>query len=142
MLVEAGVDWGLELSAVAPRLRARLTLTSGSGGILVRGPVVADVTHTCHRCLAEWSEELEVEMLEMVGLAEDPDGYLLDGEVADLEAPIRDTVLLALPLVPTCRPDCRGLCAVCGGDLNTGACAGHEEQQDSPFASLRELLEP
>ena len=140
--IETEADWRLELSALSSPLRARLTLTSVSGGIQARGRVTVGVTHTCHRCLSEWDEDLEVEIMEMVGLADDPDGYRLDGEVADLEEPIRDAVLLALPLVPTCRPGCRGLCAVCGGDLNTGACSGHEEQHDSPFASLRELLEP
>jgi uncharacterized protein len=61
--------------------------------------------------------------------------------VADLETPIRDAVLLAVPVGPTCKPDCLGLCATCGGDLNTGACPGHDEEGDSPFASLRELFD-
>src|SRR3972149_2694629 len=66
-------------------------------------------------------------------------GPPLHGGVADLESPIRDTILLELPLAPTCRPGCLGLCARCGGDLNTGSCPGHEKESDSPFASLREL---
>ena len=143
MEIEASVHWGLELSRVDPAvpLHARLALEGTSGGIVVRGRVVATGRHTCRRCLTEWAEPLEVEVLEVLGT--DPEGeYRLHGDEADLEPPLRDAVLLSLPLRPLCRPDCRGLCAVCGADLNTGSCPGHEEAPDSPFAPLRDLLQP
>jgi uncharacterized metal-binding protein YceD (DUF177 family) len=114
VLVEAIVDWGLELTRVGPQLTAPLTLESASGGLVVRGEVATTAVHTCHRCLKEWSEELLV---------------------------LRDAVLLAVPLSPTCQEDCRGLCAVCGADLNGGSCPGHDDEPDSPFASLRGLLD-
>jgi uncharacterized protein len=97
--------------------------------------------HACHRCNATWQETIEVPLGEMIESSRDAD-YPLDGEVADLEIPVRDAVVLALPLLPTCRPDCLGLCGRCGADLNTGACPGHDEDSSSPFAGLRELLEP
>jgi uncharacterized protein len=118
-----------------------MVLESVPGGLVVRGTIGARVRHTCHRCLSEWGEDLDADLTELLG-ADAPDDYRLDGDVADLEDPIRDAVLLALPLVPQCRPDCAGLCAVCGADLNTGACPGHDEEPDSPFAALRGLLEP
>jgi uncharacterized protein len=137
------VDWALELSRLDPEqpLLAEVTLEGASGGVFASGTVAAVAEHTCHRCAAVWREEVEVPLAEM--LESDPEAeYPLDGEVADLEPPIRDAVMLALPLVPICRPDCLGLCARCGADLNTGACPGHEEESTSPFAGLRELLEP
>lgn len=142
VVVDATIDWALELSRVGPGIQGDFTLEGASGGLLVRGRVVTQATHTCHRCLTDFTESMAMSLTEVLGLAEDPDGYPLDGEVADLEPPIRDAVLLALPLAPTCHPGCRGLCARCGGDLNTGSCPGHEDEVDSPFASLRELLEP
>jgi len=142
VVIEAAVDWALETSRVGPVVHGDLTLEGASGGILVRGRVDTQVTHTCHRCLIEWIEAVAVSITEVLGLDEDPDGYPLDGEVADLEPPIRDAVLLELPFAPTCRAGCLGLCARCGGDLNTGSCPGHEEEADSPFAVLRDLLEP
>jgi uncharacterized protein len=36
---------------------------------------------------------------------------------------IRDTILLSIPIAPTCRPDCKGICPECGEDLNKGECA-------------------
>jgi uncharacterized protein len=142
VVLEAVVDWSVGPGEVGPTLHADLTLEGGSGGVLVRGAVETEVLLTCHRCLVDWREVLEVSVMELLGVAEDPDGYPLDGEVADLEPLLRDAVLLEVPLAPTCRPGCLGLCAVCGGDLNTGGCAGHEPERESPFAVLRELLGP
>lgn len=141
--LSARVDWGLELSRLVPDepLIAEVAFEGASGGVFVTGVVSAVAEHTCHRCTRVWREQVEVAVAEMLETPADAE-YPLDGEVADLEPPVRDAVLLALPLVPTCRPECRGLCARCGADLNTGACPGHEEESSSPFAGLRELLEP
>lgn len=141
--VEASVDWGIELSRIAPSppLTGEISLEGAAGGVFASGTAAASVEHTCHRCTAVWTEEVEVSLQEM--LDREPDGeYPIDGDVADLEPPIRDALILALPLLPICRPDCLGLCAQCGADLNTGACPGHDEEPTSPFAGLREMLEP
>lgn len=141
--LEAPVDWALESSRVEPGalLRADLVLEGVSGGVFVRGRVSVVARHACRRCLKEWAEPVEVEVFEMLG--RDPEAeYRLVGDEADLEVPLRDAVLLALPLRPLCRPDCLGLCGVCGADLNTGSCPGHGEAAASPFSGLRDLLEP
>jgi uncharacterized protein len=142
VMVETSVDWAVGTTVVGPDITAELTLEGGGGGILVRGSVATEARMTCHRCLTEWDEPIRLTVMEVLGVTDDPDGYPLDGDVADLEDVLRDAVLLEVPLAPTCGPDCLGLCTVCGGDLNTGSCAGHEEEIDSPFAVLRELLEP
>lgn len=140
--MDAEVDWSVGESEVGPPVHAELTLEGASGGVFVRGDTTTIARLTCHRCLSEWSEDVVVTVSEVMGIDDDPDGYPLDGDVADLEDVLRDAVLLEIPMAPTCRDDCRGLCSVCGGDLNTGACAGHDDEIDSPFAVLRELLEP
>lgn len=140
--IAAPVEWMVGSTTVGPVLSARLTVEGGAGGVLVRGTVSADTQFSCHRCLAEWEEAIDVEVMELMGVEADPDGYPLRDGVADVEDVFRDALLLEVPLAPTCSPGCLGLCSVCGGDLNTGACAGHEAESDSPFAVLRELLEP
>jgi uncharacterized protein len=44
-------------------------------------------------------------------------------EVVDLSEIIRQQLVLALPIAPRCREECRGLCPSCGADLNAGRCA-------------------
>jgi uncharacterized protein len=56
--------------------------------------------------------------------AGDPDVFPLaeGGRVVDLRPVIREQWLLNVPSFAQCRPDCRGICATCGTDLNAGAC--------------------
>jgi uncharacterized protein len=47
---------------------------------------------------------------------------LLDEGVLDLTEAVRQYRETALAMQPLCRPDCKGLCPVCGSDLNEGPC--------------------
>lgn len=55
-------------------------------------------------------------------------------ELADL---LTEQVILSVPMKVVCRPDCRGLCPVCGANRNTGECQCPAPPADSPFASLK-----
>ncbi len=50
-----------------------------------------------------------------------------------------EQLLLALPVKPLCRPDCKGICPICGGDLNKGSCQCKTEEGDPRMAVLRGL---
>lgn len=58
----------------------------------------------------------------------------------DLEEMMREQFQLALPMKPLCRPDCRGLCAQCGTNLNRGTCDCHPHWDDPRLAPLKGLL--
>ncbi len=51
----------------------------------------------------------------------------------------RQSLLLALPLKPLCRPDCKGLCDRCGKNRNSGPCGCAKEPAESPFNKLKDL---
>jgi uncharacterized protein len=71
-----------------------------------------------------------------------------DDHTVDLGEAIRDTLVMETPFVVLCQPDCKGLCPVCGANLNKEDC-GHAAQIEaqrekerldaSPFAALRDL---
>jgi uncharacterized protein len=107
-LADAGVDIELRAS----RVGGRLTL-HGVGVAVVKGP--------CQRCLGEASLDVPVACVEYVtdgeSVARDDEPYV-QGYVLDLEHWLRDAVAEALPPQIVCRPQCRGLCPVCGADLN------------------------
>lgn len=140
--LDVAVDWSVGPTTVGPRLQASLILENASSTIVVRGTASTGLMLGCHRCLTEWTEDLDVAVTEALGLDGDDDGYGLDVDGADLEPVLRDAVLLEVPMRPLCREDCLGLCSTCGADLNTGACPGHDDEAASPFAGLRDLLEP
>jgi uncharacterized protein len=66
--------------------------------------------------------------------------YELDGDAIDLESMLRDEVILAMPMVPTCRDGCSGVVAMLQSDLNTLPPEG-ESESGSPFAVLQDLFD-
>lgn len=66
-------------------------------------------------------------------------GYYRD-EVIDLGQVIREQFYLALPMKPLCRPDCRGLCPVCGTNLNQAPCACRRDWVDPRLDALKGLF--
>jgi uncharacterized protein len=63
----------------------------------------------------------------------------LDDDKLDLSAWARDALALALPDKILCKPDCAGLCPVCGKDLNVEPHEHEEPQADSRWSALAEL---
>ena len=141
--IRVPVDYRVELAGTLPDppLEADVRLRGVTGGVSVHGDARFVVRIRCTRCLTESDEERRVRFSELLTDDLDEADYRLDGDVADLEPVIRDAVTLALPLAPLCREDCAGLCATCGADLNSGACEGHGDEIESPFAGLIDLLE-
>jgi uncharacterized protein len=61
-------------------------------------------------------------------------------DVVDLEQPVRDAIVLSVPMRPLCHPDCRGLCPSCGANLNDGGCTCAAEPVDPRWKTLEKLL--
>lgn len=135
----------LELAEVPERdrLRGDLTLESVVDGIFVSGAVAGTMELRCARCLKEFSSPFDVQMHELFPVAPGPDDdYGLRPDLTlDPEQLVRDSVLLAMPFSPLCKPDCRGLCPRCGGDRNLGQCTCTEETLDPRWARLQGLFD-
>lgn len=113
-----------------------------SDGVLVTATVTAPLAGECARCLDEFTSSLQVSFQELYAgesVSED-DGYVLDGDLLDLEPALRDALVLDLPLSPLCDPDCPGLCTVCGIRL-ADAEPGHGHAGDGGvWAVLKNLF--
>jgi uncharacterized protein len=114
-----------ELVSVPDPVRVDLVLESVVEGILASGPLSGEMSFHCARCLKPARQGFRLEVAELFSPAagEGDDEYPLRDETIDLEPMIRDTVVLAMPFSPLCRPDCLGLCERCGGDRNLGECS-------------------
>jgi uncharacterized protein len=64
-----------------------------------------------------------------------------ENDVIDLGQLMREQFYLSLPMKPLCREDCRGLCAVCGTNLNRAACDCKRAWDDPRLAALKVLQE-
>ncbi len=120
-------DLGGELIGVpvGAEIDLDLRLESVMEGVLVSGTATAPLTGECGRCLTAVHDTMTVDLQELfayegaeAGPAEDEEVHLMEGVLLDLEPALRDAVVLALPLTPLCREDCRGLCVECGERLD------------------------
>jgi uncharacterized protein len=122
----------------------RLEISRPSGGYAFRLRFEVRLEGPCMRCLEPGSLDLEVEARE-VNQADTEDEELLSPYVVDDELAIgrwaHDATLLALPTRFLCRPDCAGLCPVCGVSLNSADPADHEHEAeiDPRWAALKDL---
>jgi uncharacterized protein len=111
-------------------------------GIHLSGTVAGSAAIECRRCLKDFEVPLEVGMDELFvypGEAESDDLYQVEDEHIDLEPAVRDSVMLALPLNPLCRDDCKGLCSTCGADLNETDCGHSQDPVDIRWTGLEHL---
>jgi uncharacterized protein len=149
--VPAPAYLGVELVSIpeGADLQLHVQLEGVSEGALVTATVRAPLTGECARCLDPFTSATEVRLQELYSYEADDrdlaggeadsgaaDGYLLDGDLLDLEPALRDALVLELPIAPLCSGDCPGLCVECGIKLaDAGAGHGHAvdgAEQDIP----------
>jgi uncharacterized protein len=128
---------------VPAKVPAELDVTRASTGTVFELAFTGRLHGPCFRCLEETAVEERIRAREYQ--ATNPEGsdelrtpYLEDDRL-DLSAWARDALVLALPDKILCRPDCAGLCPVCGKDLNKEWHTHDETQPDPRWAALEEL---
>ena len=121
--------------------------------LMVRGWLRAAVRMNCVRCLAQTQEPLEIAIEEEFASEgappdvdtidrDDPERSAIHDYVLDLSEFARQQVAVNTPMASLCRPDCLGICPVCGCNLNDGPCDCPQPEADAgPFAGLKDLLE-
>jgi uncharacterized protein len=149
--IEAPAELGLDMVRVpqgAP-LVLELRMESVTEGVLVTGTVTAPVTGECGRCLEPVSDDVHGEVCELFAYPDsltdttsDEDEVIrIEDDLIDLEPVVRDTVVLALPATPLCRPDCAGLCPDCGQRLDDAGPEHSHEKLDPRWAALYDKLD-
>jgi len=110
-------------------------------GYLLRGVLRGELLVPCARCLEPAPVPVEaplaVSFVENTGHdgagGEEPqdDVLLVEHGIIDLGRPIRDEILIAIPMSPVCRPDCAGICPRCGRNRNLTPCACETQPPES-----------
>jgi uncharacterized protein len=123
---------------------AELAVTRASSGTVLELAFDVSLEGPCFRCLQDAELALQLRLREYEATKAESDDerteYLEDDRV-DLSAWAHDAIALALPDKILCRPDCAGLCAVCGKDLNVEPHEHVEERTDPRWAVLNQLRE-
>jgi uncharacterized protein len=130
----APAELGVELVSVPEGgdLDLDVQLEGVTEGVLVTATVTAPLAGECARCLDPFSSAMKVRFQELFAYeasSEAEDGYLLEGNLLDLEPAVRDALVLELPLSPLCDELCPGLCSECGVALAVaGPGHGHSDE--------------
>jgi uncharacterized protein len=164
--VRAAID-GLPIRAALERpeddpeagvARAEIDLSIDNdidNAVFARGTVRGWMNVACSRCVEPARVSLEEQIFasflpragipaadpddELEATEDDVDVYPYDDEQVDLEPLLREQLVLAIPYAPLCKPDCKGLCSVCGVDMNRETCTCDRHIADPRLAALKDL---
>ena len=124
------------------RVTGRLS-SAGEGRFYFSGRFEGPITMPCRLCLEQVDVDVREEvhfLLAEIGAeeADDPDVFLYDpnARMLDLRPAVRETWLLTAPAYVQCRDDCKGLCAICGTNLNESTCNCTPTATDSRWGAL------
>ena len=115
--------------------------------IAVQGSVHAEVELDCSRCLKPVAHTVDTRI--SAWLIDEPnqgefsqakdDMIVCLGGVADLRPLVEELIISEIPFNALCGEDCKGLCSMCGSDLNTGVCGCREDNIDPRWEKLKQL---
>ncbi|MBP3731597.1 MAG: DUF177 domain-containing protein [Mailhella sp.] len=148
-------EYGINCRIAEP-VSARVFILAQDTGCLIRGDLSGTVVLPCNRCMEDtvvrlaqefeefeeypWAEREPEDTENAVSFMEDGVVFQQDGmPFLDLASLLWEEFSLALPVKPLCRQDCKGLCPVCGKNLNQGDCGCTSEAGDPRLAALRRL---
>jgi len=94
-------------------------ITLADHALIIQASMRCALQLNCARCLQTFERELDTTTMLTYEVT--------PTDIVDITDDVRQEIILAYPMVPLCQPACKGLCAVCGHNLNTGPCAHHEE---------------
>jgi len=124
-------------------------------GILVTGQAHVTVRSTCRRCLklgeSELAFDIEEEYIPSIDIVtgahlpltddDEPELVIDEQHTLDLTEVIRQYLVAETTGHGLCQPECKGLCPMCGRDLNDGPCGCEPNEIDSRLAGLAALLQ-
>ena len=111
----------------------------------VKGFEEYDLALTCSRCLEDIKQhekrDFHLEFKKKADYATDgklageTDGtvseYIVENDCIDLGPFLRDEIILSIPIKPLCSEKCRGLCPICGVNLNKTTCEHSKAKERS-----------
>jgi uncharacterized protein len=128
---------------------------AGKGILHLSGRIQSEIVLECSRCVENFRHaidtELDIDIAPMSSISTASEHELVAGEL-DMEFYqgdeidplefVKEQLLISIPMVPLHSPDCKGLCTICGTDLNKTAC-GHQQsgpEEFGAFSALKDLL--
>ncbi len=138
----------LELSPedlpIIGKISVKGDLENAGDVLLMKAHLQARVRRVCSRCLKEFEAQTEAQVEERyfpLGTSDLPeDALTYKFDIVDITEALREGLILTEPVKPLCKPDCNGLCPICGADRNVVDCHCDTGIIDPRLQKLAELL--
>ena len=115
------------------------TYEYGADEIVFTGNVSFALKTLCDRCGADTEQSFNFKLKErFIKDSAESDIYSFTGDKLDLSLAISEFIMINLPVQILCTAKCKGLCEVCGKDLNSGKCKCKRESSNA-FAVLKDI---
>ncbi len=125
-------------------LEGQIRVTRTPQGILLQADFQTQTELECVRCLTSFQQALKINFTELYAFSQryvtDSGLIMPETGIIDVTPVLRDYAVLEIPISPLCRPDCKGLCPICGNNLNESTCVHEDDTGDPRLASLRSFL--
>jgi uncharacterized protein len=115
--------------------------------LLITGTVDMEVSIPCARCLEDVPTHLHFDIDKTLDIK---DGTVVDEEMEetdyligfelDVDRFVYAEILVNWPMRVLCKEDCKGICKVCGMNLNSGACNCQRTELDPRMAAIQDIF--
>ena len=124
-------------------VRVVAVVRNHAGVVELHAEARSDYFTQCDRCCAPLREQLDIVfdnvlVKEIAGEDDGGDIIVVKDEKLNLDELVTTNIILNLPMKHLCSVSCKGLCPVCGKNLNDGDCKCNRSD-DSPFSVLKNL---
>lgn len=134
----------------ADKSQVVLDLTSaGKKKVRAVGHFDATLLLPCDRCLEDVKWEFPISFNKVLDFSEDEEDdneenltemSFMEGSELDTDVLVYDELVMAMPMKVLCKPDCKGLCPVCGSNRNTTKCECDTKVPDPRMAAIRDIF--
>lgn len=146
------INLGDEEIGFAAPVKVSLDVKNTGRVLVFEGHITAGTELTCNRCLEKYHFQLNADFTEKfchLSDVTDVTGHDLDsGDLhvfennrIDLDDIVLENIVMAVPMKTVCSEECRGLCGVCGANLNINECGCRTDEIDPRLSTLKKFFE-
>ena len=143
---EFAFSQSMQPNGVPAKVSIKGILTYTKEGYVLKGNINAVLSLVCDKCLDSFTSELDLPFDEVFSNAEpeadsEKEFWNFSDKSIDLKPAVEANILLNMPMKAVCSDNCKGLCPVCGHNLNKGDCGCDRGYSNPVFENLMTLFE-
>jgi uncharacterized protein len=140
-----------EFSFTAP-VRLSLDVKNTGRVLVMNGHITGDTELTCSRCLEQYRFQLDTyfeekfchvsDISDVTGEGQETgDLHVFENNRIEMDDILLENIVLAVPMKTVCSESCRGLCGICGANLNKNECGCRTDDIDPRLSALKKFFQ-